>query len=220
MTLSSFYLDILKDRLYTYPAKHPARRSAQTVLHRLARDLVRLIAPVLCFTAEEIWQELEALAGSDRWSDSTIHAESFPEPLEVAQDDALLRRWERLTEVREQVNKALEEARQANRIGTSLQARVVIDASESDLGQFLQSFGDDLRFLFIVSEVVFGPVGQDAFRSADVPGLGVEIQTAAGRKCERCWNYTSDVGQDAEWPEICARCSGAVRQILSEAGTA
>ena len=175
---------------------------------------------MLCFTAEEVWQELEALAGRTSWSESSIHAESFPEPLEVAQDDALLQRWERLTQVREQVNKALEEARQADRIGTSLQARIIIEVSESDLGQFLQSFGDELRFLFIVSEVVFEPVGQEAFRSTEVPGLAVEIQTAAGRKCERCWNYTSDVGQDSKWPEICVRCSDAVRQILSEAGPA
>jgi isoleucyl-tRNA synthetase len=206
--------------LYTYPARHPARRSAQTVLYRMLRDLVRLVAPVMCFTAEEVWQELEALAGRERWTDTSIHVECFPEPLEVAVDQALLRRWERLTRIREEVNKALEEARQAGRIGTSLQARVVIEASEPDLGAFLQSFGDDLRFLFIVSEVAFGPVGQDALRSTDVPGLGVEIQTAAGRKCERCWNYTADVGQDSEWPEICGRCSGAVRRILSEAGPA
>ena len=138
----------------------------------------------------------------------------------MAPDKELLGRWKRLRQVREEVNKALEEARRAGRIGTSLQARVVIEASSADLGQFLQSFGDDLRFLFIASEVTFGALGQDAFRSTDVPGFGVEIQTAAGRKCERCWNYTSDVGHDSDWPEICARCSDAVRRILSEAGPA
>jgi len=220
VTLSSFYLDILKDRLYTFPAQHPARRSAQTVLHRLVRDLVRLIAPVTCFTAEEVWQELEALAGRERWADSSVHAQRFPEALEVPQDEALLRRWERLTQIRDEVNKALEQARQAGRIGTSLEARVVIETSSADLAQFLQSFGDDLRFLLITSEVAFEPLGPQAFRSTEVPGLGVEVQVAAGRKCERCWHYTSDVGHDSAWPEICARCSDAVRRIGPEAGPA
>jgi isoleucyl-tRNA synthetase len=220
VTLSSFYLNILKDRLYTFPANHPGRRSAQTVLHRLARDLVRLIAPVLCFTAEEIWQELETLAGREAWSDSTVHAQLFPEPIEVPEDRALLERWERLAAVRGEINKALEEARKDGRIGTSLQARVVVETSDPDLGQFLRSFGDDLHFLLLSSEVDFSPVGADAFRSTEIPGLAVEIQAAAGSKCARCWNYTSDVGQDSEWPEVCARCVTAVRQILSEAGPA
>ena len=189
------------------------------MLHRLARDLIRLIAPVLCFTAEEVWQELETLSGREAWSESSVHAQLFPERLEVPVDQALLQRWERLTAVREETNKALEEARQAEkRIGTSLQARVVIEASDPDLDGLLRSFGDELHFLLLSSEVEFGPAGNDAYRSTDVPGLAVEIQTAAGQKCGRCWNYTTDVGQNSAWPEVCARCVTAVKEILSEAG--
>jgi isoleucyl-tRNA synthetase len=220
VTLSSFYLDILKDRLYTYPAGHRARRSAQTVLWRLARDMARLIAPVLCFTSEEVWQELEARSGRKAWDRSSVHAERLPEPLEVAEDAGLLQRWERLMRLREEVNKALEQARRDERIGSSLQARVRLEIEDRELLDFLRSFGDALRFLFITSEVAFGPAGPDAFRSTDVPGLAVGVEPASGTKCERCWNYTEDVGQDAQWPEICARCAAAVRQILSGTGSA
>jgi isoleucyl-tRNA synthetase len=220
VTLSSFYLDILKDRLYTYPGRDRARRSAQTVLWRLARDLARLIAPVLCFTTEEVWQELEALSGRKPWGEATVHVEQFPEPLEVAEDTALLERWERLMRVREEVNKALERARNDERIGGSLQARVTVQSDDPSLLDFLRSFGDDLRFLFITSEVVLGEAGEDAFRSTDLPGLAVGVAPAAGTKCDRCWNYTEDVGRDAEWPTICGRCADAVREILSEADPA
>ncbi len=216
VTLSSFYLDVLKDRLYTFPARERARRSAQTVLYRLARDLSRLIAPLLCFTTEEIWQELEAREGRPAWATTTIHVQQFPEPLEVAEDRALLERWERLMRIREEVNKALEQARRAGRIGGSLEACVVIGGSDGDSVDFLRSFGDELRFLFLTSAVGYGEAGADAFHSAELPGLSVTVQAAAGDKCERCWNYTTDVGQDAEWLGICARCSAAVRRIVSE----
>jgi isoleucyl-tRNA synthetase len=220
VTLSSFYLDVLKDRLYTFPARHPARRSAQTVLYRLARDVVRLIAPLLCFTAEEIWQALEAIGGRAGWTESSVHAQVFPGPLEVPRDEALLRRWERLTRIREEVNRALEEARRAKRINGSLEARVLLDSDDADTLEFLRSFGPDLRFLFITSGVELGPPGDAALRSEEIPGLRVEVRPAEGAKCDRCWNFTTDVGRDADWPEICGRCAGAVREILSEAGSA
>jgi isoleucyl-tRNA synthetase len=220
VTLSSFYLDILKDRLYTFPARHPARRSAQTALWRLTRDMARLIAPILCFTAEEIWQAIEALAGRQAWDTSSVHAEQFPEPLDAAEDAALLERWERLRRIREEVNKALEQARRGERIGGSLEARVIVDSTDEGTLEFLRSFGEDLRFLFITSEITFGEAGDGAFRSTELPGLAVGVERARGKKCERCWNYTEDVGQDADWPEVCARCAEAVRHILSEAGPA
>jgi isoleucyl-tRNA synthetase len=220
VTLSSFYLDILKDRLYTFPARHPARRSAQTALWRLVRDMARLIAPVLCFTAEDVWQALEEQAGRRAWDRSSVHTTLFPEPLEAAEDVPLLQRWERLMRIREEVNKALEQARRDDRIGSSLQARVIIDTEDAGTLEFLRSFGGDLRFLLITSAVAFGKVGDDGFRSSDLPGLAIGVESAAGRKCARCWNYTEDVGQDDEWPEVCARCAGTVRQILSETGPA
>jgi isoleucyl-tRNA synthetase len=182
--------------------------------------MVRLIAPVLCFTAEEVWQELETQAGRQAWDRASVHTEQFPEPLEVAEDAALLQRWDRLMRLREEVNKALEQARSDGQIGGSLQARLIVDTSDRDTLDFLKSFGDDLRFLFITSEVAFGAAGDGAFRSTDVPGLVVGVEPSPGRKCERCWNYTEDVGQDVDWPSVCARCAQAVREVLSETGSA
>ena len=141
-------------------------------------------------------------------------------PAEFAEDAALLERWDRLMRLREEVNKALEYARSAGRIGGSLQARVIVESSDGDTLDFLRSFGDELRFLFITSEVAIGAAGDEAFRSTDVPGLVVGVEPASGRKCERCWNYTEDVGGDADWPTVCARCARAVRQVLSETGPA
>jgi isoleucyl-tRNA synthetase len=216
VTLSSFYLDIIKDRLYTYPARHVGRRSAQTVLNRLATDLCRLMAPLLCFTAEELWQELETLQGREAWKGRSIHAETFPEPLGLPDDDGLLSRWERLIQVRDEASKALELARAAGTIGSALEARLVIEADDETC-DLLRSFGDGLHFLFIVSEIELGAVAAEAWRSEALPGLAVEVQTASGTKCERCWNYTLDVGSSDEWPGVCGRCVGHIREVLSGA---
>jgi isoleucyl-tRNA synthetase len=207
VTLSSFYLDIIKDRLYTLPARHPHRRSAQTVLNRLAHDVCRLMAPVLCFTAEEIWQELEALAGRPKWERASVHAETFPAALEIPDEPEVGARWDRLMKLRESINKALEEARADKRIGTSLEAGLAIDGPAETL-DFLRSFGDDLHFLLLVSDITFG--------DADSDELQVVVRAAPGSKCKRCWNYTLDVGSDEDWPEICGRCAGHVREITSE----
>ena len=214
VTLSSFYLDILKDRLYTSPTRSALRRSAQTVLYRMAMDVCRLVSPVLCFTAEEVWQELEALHGRERFAKSTVHAQRFPQRLQVADDPALMQRWERLIEIRDEASKALEAARADKRIGTSLEATLRIEAPEQ-VHSFLESFGSGLHFLFITSGVELGPVGERAFRSERVPGLVVEVLRADGTKCERCWHYTKDVGDDPEHPAVCARCARAIHEILS-----
>jgi isoleucyl-tRNA synthetase len=177
-------------------------------------DLSRLMAPVLSFTAEEIWQELEVLHGRERMGDSSIHAQDFPAPLDVPDDEALLGRWKRLIELRDEISKALELARAEKRIGTSLEAKLRIDAPE-ETRAFLESFGPELRFLLIVSGVELGATGDAAYRSERIPGVSVEILPADGTKCERCWNYTTDAGGDANHPGICARCSEAVGEILS-----
>jgi isoleucyl-tRNA synthetase len=218
-TLSSFYLDILKDRLYTLPGHDARRRSAQTALYVLARDLSRLLAPILCFTTEEVWQELESLSGRTPWDSASIHAERFPTALAEGRDGELLARWGRLVRVREEINKALEQARRSGVIQASLGAEVVVSA-DAELTEFLRSFGDELRFFLITSAVTFGEVSSAALRSEAVSGLAVEVRPAPGEKCERCWNYTTDVGSDVEWPGICSRCSRSVREILSETGAA
>mgnify|MGYP001765355242 CR=1 FL=1 len=212
VTLSSFYLDVLKDRLYTASRRSPARRSAQTVLYRLAADLARLMAPVLCFTADEVWQEIEALHGRPKWGEATVHAALFPEPLAVPDDPALLERWDGLLRIREVVSKALEGARAAKRIGGSLEAKVRIEAPEETVA-FLRTFGDEVRFLFLTSGVEFGPAGEDALRSEAIEGMRVEVLRADGEKCGRCWSYTTDVGRDAALAEVCSRCAAVVREI-------
>jgi isoleucyl-tRNA synthetase len=213
-TLSAFYLDILKDRLYTSPTRALERLAAQSVLYRLGTDLCRLMAPVLCFTAEEIWQEFEERNGRAKWDGSTVHATTFPEPLEVERDDALLERFDRLAGLREEVSRALEGARREKRIGTPLEARIRIAANDDDR-RFLESFGEQLRFLLIVSGVEFGETGDGAVPSESVDDFSVEVLRAEGTKCARCWHYTTDVGSDPEFTEVCGRCASNVRAILA-----
>ncbi|HEX6851512.1 MAG TPA: isoleucine--tRNA ligase [Candidatus Polarisedimenticolaceae bacterium] len=200
VTLSSIYLDILKDRLYTAPKRSRARRSAQTVLWRLASGMARLTAPILCFTGEEVWQELEGLSGRERWGTSTVHAQVFPEADSLPDERDLVERFDRLFVVREEIYKALEQARAGKRIGSALDAKVRI-AGPRDVVDLLASFGADLRFLLIVS----------GFELLEAPQLSVEVLPADGAKCERCRNWTEDVGADAEYPTICGRCAAAVR---------
>jgi isoleucyl-tRNA synthetase len=194
--LSAFYLDVLKDRLYCDAAASPRRRSAQTVLHRMARDLALLLAPVLPFTADEAW---EAVPGR---SEASVHLALFPgrEPA----DAALLERWAVLLEVRAEVTKTLEEARAAKQIAASLEAAVVLRAPEATLAALrahdaLSSvFPGNLANLFIVSAV--------KLEAGDGP-LSVSVAHAAGRKCERCWTWSERVGSLPTHPGVCERCN-------------
>jgi isoleucyl-tRNA synthetase len=198
--LSAVYFDVLKDRLYTSAAKSKARRSAQTALYRLLDALVRLLAPIMCFTAEEVWLNM-GRAGS-------VHTAYFPEPSELSAGigDAARKRtadWDRLMEVRDSVLKSLETARNEKLIGAPLEARVRISAN-GDLHPLLQQYARELPGLFIVSQV--------AIESGD---SGISIERAAGDKCERCWKYTTDVGSNPKLPTVCAACAGAVEEMLN-----
>jgi isoleucyl-tRNA synthetase len=198
--LSAVYFDILKDRLYTSAAKSKARRSAQTALYRLLDALVRLLAPIMSFTTEEVWLNM-GRAGS-------VHTAYFPEPAELSGgiDDAARKRaadWDRLMEVRDDVLKRLETARNEKLIGAPLEARVRISAN-GGLQPLLRQYARELPGLFIVSQV--------AIESGDG---GITIERAAGVKCERCWKYTTDVGSSARFPTVCAACAGAVEEMLN-----
>ncbi len=204
--LSAFYLDILKDRLYCEPAGGASRRAAQTVLHRAAESLTLLLAPILSFTAEEIWQALGASAAApDR--PASVFLAAFPGTAEPAGADALLARWERLRGVRDAVNKALEEARRAGTIGKGLEAEVTVTADD-ETRTFLESFGPLLREVCIVSAVRLAPAAP-----AGTP-LAVSVGPASGAKCERCWCRSVEVGTREGRPGVCPRCAGA----LDEAG--
>jgi len=184
--LGGFYLDVLKDRLYTTAPKSLARRSAQTALHQITHALLRWMAPFLSFTAEEAWR----IFGS---SDS-IFLETFTTLPEG--DEALRTKWTRIREIRDQVNKDIEAVRTEGKVGASLQAEVTITAPAEDLA-LLQSLQDDLKFVLITSaaQAVAG----------DGP-LQIQVRVTTHEKCGRCWHHRADVGQDPAHPELCGRC--------------
>ena len=208
--LSAFYLDILKDRLYTSPARSVARRSAQTALHTLVGTLARLMAPILPFTAEEIWQHMPAVPGKT----ASIHLGRLPEPDADLKDDRLAARWERLLQVRGEVTKALEEARVQKLIGHALDASVILSVG-AELYAMLAPDAADLRSILIVSaaELRQDEVLEGAWESPDVEGLKIQVQAAAGKKCERCWVHETSVGEIPEHPSICARCRDALSKM-------
>jgi isoleucyl-tRNA synthetase len=180
--LGGFYLDILKDRLYTAGKDSKARRSAQNALYQILQRLVRLMAPILSFTAEEIWA---VTAGG---KDETVFTHTWDEFPAAGYSPELLERWGKIRSVRAEVQKQLEEARVAGKIGSSLQAEVEIRASGGKLA-LLQSLQDDLRFVLITSSAVLTPVAAAADEA-------VIVTPSAHAKCERCWHYRDDVGRD------------------------
>lgn len=190
--LGGFYLDILKDRLYTSAAKGLPRRSAQTALHHIAHSLVRLFAPILSFTSDEVWEHLTG----DAEDSVLLHQwHAFP----VQPDTKLLQqRWEKIRALRAQVLKKLEESRTQGQIGSSLAATVDIRAHDADFA-LLSTLQDDLRFVLIVSEV-------NLTRGNDSQQQEISVKSSAHDKCERCWHYREDVGQHAKHPALCQRC--------------
>ncbi|MEY3510316.1 MAG: Isoleucine--tRNA ligase [Pseudomonadota bacterium] len=193
--LGAFYLDVLKDRLYTTAPKSLARRSAQTALHQITHAMLRWMAPFLSFTAEEAWTTF----GSSK----TIFLETFTDLGHV--DAALMARWAIVQQVRDLANKDIENQRTAGLVGASLQAELSIQC-EGETHAALAALGDDLKFVFITSQV----------RLVQGPGLSVAVQASAAHKCDRCWHYSEDVGQHAEHPTICGRC---VSNLNEAAGT-
>jgi len=213
VTLSAFYLDILKDRLYTFAPASRERRSAQTALYRILDSLCRLMAPVLSFTAEEVWQRMQRRDESAGLATS-IHLEEFPAALPLPVEPDLLSRWAQLGRVREAVLLQLEAARSQKLLGNSLEAAVVLEA-KGDLAKLLQEYYRELASLFIVSQVELGPTSPQAIASPELPELRVGIRKADGEKCERCWNYRLDRGSNTDYPTLCARCASIVAQIQS-----
>jgi isoleucyl-tRNA synthetase len=210
LDLSAFYLDILKDRLYTSPPQSMERKSAQTVLHMTLDGIARLMAPILPFTSDEIWQFMPTRASKE----SNIHLSLLPEANADFKDDALADRWEFLLKIRGEATKALEAARGQKLIGHPLDAAVTISVP-GDAYDKLQSFAADLRSLLIVSQasLVKDEALENAFRSDDVDGLLIGVAPAPGDKCERCWVHDTTVGNHSEQPTICQRCQDALEQI-------
>ena len=186
--LGAFYLDVLKDRLYTTAPKSLARRSAQTALHRITHAMLRWMAPFLSFTAEEAWA---SLGGS-----ASIFLETYSAPDSWPVDDALLAKWARIRQIREIVNKDIEAVRAQGKLGSSLQAQLHLSVTEQDHA-LLHSLGEDLKFVFITSAVTL-QAGQQ---------WAVQVSVSGATKCERCWHYRDDVGHDSAHPSLCGRCT-------------
>jgi isoleucyl-tRNA synthetase len=195
--MSALYFDILKDRLYTFPSHSKGRRSAQTVLYIILEALARLMAPILTFTAEEVWSYIPSGPGSA----GSVHLMPFPELQSGYLDETLESQWEKIWEVRAVVNKALEEARKEQKVGLSLDAQVRLHVPEK-MHQFLQAYQKDLKSIFIVSSVTL---------HKDEKETWAEVLRADGKKCERCWNYDVSVGCHEEHPTICHRCVEAIQ---------
>jgi len=200
--LSAFYLDILKDRLYTCPKTSKARRSGQTAMYDLLNGMARLMAPILSFTAEEVWTFIPA----DGKKASSVHLAPFPDLSGVTFSEELAEKWERIKELKGEVSKALELRRKEKVIGHSLDASVSL-AAPSALKPLLEGERDRLKFIFIVSGVeLVDQLDGDAYQSDVIEGLKVGVKPAPGKKCERCWNYFVETEASADHPSICKRC--------------
>jgi len=202
--MSAFYLDILKDRVYTSKADSTARRSAQTVMYTILDSLVRMMAPVLSFTAEEVWA---AMPGS---RESSVHLALFA-PLDPSRkDEALAQRWEKIMKVRSDVSKALEMARVQKVIGHSLDAAVALKAT-GETAELLKEVAGELAGIFIVSKATLvNELSGEIYRAEGVEGLEVAVSAAPGEKCERCWCYDEELGKDSEHPTLCPKCLAAL----------
>ncbi|HBP10953.1 MAG TPA: isoleucine--tRNA ligase [Nitrospina sp.] len=203
--LSAFYLDILKDRLYTHPAKSLERRSGQTALHILLMGMVRLIAPILSFTAEEVWHHLP----ENSVDEESVHMSQFPGPEDAGFDEDLVKKWKFLVELKGEVSKALETSRRDKVIGHSLDSIVKLELPEK-YKDIIKSFEGELKYLFIVSRVdLVDSLGAEGkiFESDSLQGVKVFSEMHPGKKCERCWHYFEPEAKEGNANgEICSRC--------------
>ena len=196
--LSNFYLDILKDRLYVEKADSESRRAAQTVIYNILRTMTLYLAPVISFTAEEIWGYMPR---SEKDDAESVFFNKLPEKSGVSADEEFMEKWEKIDELRDIVNKALEEARGQKLIGKSLEAKVTLNCGR-DWYDFAKSVENDLVSAFIVSAV--------SVEKSEFDGVNVKVEVAPGEKCERCWTHSDTVGKCAEHPTLCARCAEIV----------
>ena len=216
--LSAFYADVSKDRLYTFGAGSAERRSAQTAMHTIADGLVRLLAPILPVTADELWRHLPGQAQRQ----PSVHIAEFPtvEELTALRDDALRLRWDVLLEARSAVNARLEARREQKQIGSSLQARVTIDSSDRGAAALLKRYREALPMLFIVSDVTLGPNASAAAELTDAELTAalasgtrewtVDAAAADGHKCARCWRIVPAVSSAPDRLGLCDRCVDAL----------
>jgi isoleucyl-tRNA synthetase len=214
--LSAQYFDILKDRLYTFPRSSQARRSAQTALWRIGESLLRLVAPILSFTADEVWQFMPQMLSRPE----SAHLALFPNANDITgeirdreQAEKVRADWDYLFTVRELALRSLEGLRNDKTIKANLEAQVTISASGEDYKRLAQ-YADKLAAFFVVSQVKVSQV--EAKAGATDSAIAIEAARAEGEKCERCWNFSTHVGEDAAYPTVCERCSANLKIVASE----
>ena len=207
--MSAFYLDIIKDRLYAEKADSKERRAAQTVMSEVLVTLTKMVAPILSFTAEEIW---ETLPESLKDSESVLLTDWYVNNDQYINDE-LDTKWEEIVKLRKDVNKTLELARQGENkiIGNSLDAKVILAADNAELAKFLKDNKEVLEEVFIVSQLVIVDEKDDSFvKGEEQEALFVKVEHADGEKCERCWKYSTELGTNPEHPTVCPRCTSAL----------
>ena len=210
--LSSFYLDIIKDRVYTSPENSDSRKDAQTVMFMILDALVKIMAPILPFTAEEIYTHMPLGDGRKE----SVHMEDMVSIDDTLENRELAAKWENIRALRAEVTKALEEARKAKLIGHPLDAAVEIKLPQGELEAQVASLDVDLNDIFIVSEarVVDTLDGGDIYQGKEIEDLAIKVSKASGEKCERCWRFDENLGSDPDHPTTCPRCTQALRTIL------
>lgn len=202
--MSSFYLDIIKNRLYTYRANSVERRAAQTTMYEILSGLVRVLAPMTCFTAEEIWQYMPHRKGENLES---VMLDFYPKVNAKFENQALELKWERLIKVKEAVAKKLEIARAEKKIGLSLEAKVILYA-EAEEHDFIKNNLEILKEICMVSSL---EISENRRNQDEEVGIGVEVKKADGEKCERCWQYSTTVGEDSDYPTLCHDCKEVMK---------
>lgn len=207
--MSNFYLDVLKDRLYVEAPGSATRRAAQTAMYLILDGMACLVSPILAFTSDEIWQAMKHCKGENA---RDVLYNDMPEPVAVDADAAFIGKWDKIHLLRNDVKKALEIARTAKIIGSSLDARVVLHC-EGGLYDFAVSVEEVLPAALIVSHVDIENGGRGDFEGEDLPGLSVSVFHADGEKCARCWSYSGTVGGDPEHPDVCSRCASVLKAI-------
>ncbi len=217
-TMSSFYLDILKDRLYVSGTDSVPRRSAQTVMYEILDGLLRLMSPVLCFTAAEAWNSLHGVSDKDPM-EKGIYLKQFPADAEFSFDEQMMKKWDDLIKVRAEITKALEIARREKVIGHPLEAEVLVNV-DGERGEFFQAEWNVIQEISIISQLSRltddTPEKGVRFESEEMPGLIVQVQPAPGSKCERCWTRSASVGKNEVHPTICDRCASVVAELVTK----
>ncbi len=209
--LSAFYLDIIKDRLYTSPPASPQRKDAQTVMALILDALVKIMAPILPFTAEEIYAHMP----EGRARKESIHMEPMAVPDPAWQNPELAGKWQQILALRSEVTKALEDARKVKLIGHPLDAALEIKLPDTTFRNMLQTLDQELSDIFIVSSAVLvDSLEPGAFQGKEILGLEIAVKKATGEKCERCWRFSNVIGQDSSHPTACDRCTAALQKIL------